>query len=73
MPNASIPSNCSETQPALHYTIEYVRGPNMLGLIVFSITFAIVLSRLGEEGRRVLQFLGILNLAVMKMVDIVMW
>lgn len=73
MPNGSVPSNCSWAPPSVHYTVEYVRGPNMLGLIVFSITLAVVLSRLGQEGRRVLQFLDILNLAVMKMVGIVMW
>lgn len=73
MPNGSVPSNCSWAPAPVHYTVEYVRGPNMLGLIVFSITLAVVLSRLGQEGRRVLQFLDILNLAVMKMVGIVMW
>lgn len=65
-------SNDSMATPP-RYTVEYTRGPNMLGLIVFSVTFAIVLSRMGEDGRRVLRFLDILNVAVMKMVDIAMW
>ena len=73
MPNTSAPSNCTAAPPTVHYTLEYVHGPNMLGLIVFSIAFAIVLSRLGREGQRVLEFMSILNLAMMKMVDIVMW
>ena len=68
------PTNGSVTTPTVyHYSVEYGPGPNMLGLIVFSITFGIVLSRLGEDGRRVLRFLDILNMAVMKMVDIAMW
>ena len=48
-------------------------GMNILGIITFTIAFAMVLSYLGEDGRRIVHTISILNDAIMKLVIIVMW
>lgn len=48
-------------------------GMNILGIIVFTVAFAITLGRLGEEGQKVVKSIGILNEAIMKLVTLVMW
>lgn len=45
----------------------------MLGLVVFSIVFGIVLGRMGEKGLPLKAFFETLNEVVMKMVTLVMW
>ena len=45
----------------------------MLGLVVFSIVFGIVLGRMGDKGTPVKAFFETLNEVVMKMVTLVMW
>lgn len=46
---------------------------NVLGLVVFSIVFGIVLGRMGDKGTPVKAFFETLNEVVMKMVTLVMW
>ncbi len=48
-------------------------GMNILGIIVFTIAFGIVLGQLGPEGRRLVKVIGTLNQAIMRLVSIVMW
>lgn len=48
-------------------------GMNVLGLVVFSIVFGIVLGRMGEKGAPLKAFFETLNEVVMKMVTLVMW
>ena len=48
-------------------------GMNILGIIVFTVAFAITLGRLGEEGQKVVKSIGVLNEAIMKLVTLVMW
>ena len=45
----------------------------MLGLVVFSIVFGIVLGRMGDRGRPLKALFETLNEVVMKMVTLVMW
>ena len=45
----------------------------MLGLVVFSIVFGIVLGRMGDRGTPLKALFETLNEVVMKMVAIVMW
>lgn len=47
-------------------------GMNILGIIVFTVAFAIVLSR-QPGGRQVVEAIGVLNEAIMKLVSLVMW
>ena len=48
-------------------------GMNILGIIVFTVAFAITLGRLGEEGQKLVRSIGVLNEAIMKLVTLVMW
>jgi len=49
------------------------RSMNVLGLVVFSIVFGIVLGRVGERGLPVKAFFESLNEIIMEMVSLVMW
>ncbi|XP_078379054.1 excitatory amino acid transporter 1-like [Oculina patagonica] len=49
------------------------RNMNVLGLVVFSIVFGIVLGRVGERGLPVRAFFESLNEIIMEMVSLVMW
>ena len=46
---------------------------NVLGLVVFSIVFGIVLGKIGERGMPLKAFFEALNEVIMKMVALVMW
>ena len=48
-------------------------GMNVLGIIVFTIAFGITLGRLGAEGRRLVNAIGVLNDGIMRLVSLVMW
>ena len=49
------------------------RNMNVLGLVVFSIVFGIVLGRVKERGIPVKQFFESLNEIIMEMIGLVMW
>jgi len=46
---------------------------NVLGLIVFSLLFGGILTTLGEQGRRVVEFFETVNNALLRFVQIVIW
>ena len=48
-------------------------GMNVLGIVVFSIIFAIFLSRLGERGRPIVEAIATLNEVIMSIVKLIMW
>ena len=59
-------------------TIKTVRvgsrdGMNILGIVTFSIVFAMFLSRLGEQGKKVVEIVKVLNEVVMLLVKFIMW
>ena len=45
----------------------------MLGLIVFCVVFGLVIGKMGERGRILLEFFDALNEATMRLVQIIMW
>lgn len=51
----------------------YSDGMNILGLIVFCVAFGLVIGKMGEKGRILLEFFDALNEATMKLVQIIMW
>lgn len=66
--------DCSNSTKNVHIVKLGTRsGMNILGIIVFTVAFAITLGRLGEEGQKVVQSIGVLNEAIMKLVSLVMW
>ena len=48
-------------------------GINILGIIVFTIAFAIVLSSMGPNGLTIVKGVGVLNEVIMKLVAVIMW
>ncbi|XP_015263961.1 PREDICTED: excitatory amino acid transporter 1 [Gekko japonicus] len=50
-----------------------VNGVNALGLVVFSISFGLVIGNMKEQGRAVREFFDSLNEAIMRLVGLIMW
>ena len=48
-------------------------GMNVLGLVVFSIVFGVVLGRMGDKGAPMKGFFNNLNDIIMVMVNLAMW
>ena len=65
--------DCNSGDTVLQYGLEHVATPNVLGIVVFSITIAIVLVRMGERGRRILDVVSTLNDAVITLIHVIMW
>uniref|UniRef100_A0A1I7YKZ2 Amino acid transporter n=1 Tax=Steinernema glaseri TaxID=37863 RepID=A0A1I7YKZ2_9BILA len=59
--------------PLLRKSIISAEGMNILGIIVFCTGFGIVISKLGEKARIVVEFFVILDAVIMKFVETVMW
>lgn len=53
--------------------IEKVGGMNILGLVVFSIFFGVVISKMGPEGKPLADFFEALHHATMKITMLVIW
>ena len=51
----------------------YSDGVNVLGLIVFCVAFGLVIGKMGDRGRILLEFFDALNEATMKLVQLIMW
>ena len=62
----------SDTVPS-GTTVDPKGGMNVLGLVVFSIVFGVILGRLGQRGAPLKAFFETLNEVIMKMVGLVMW
>lgn len=60
----------SDTVPA---GVTSAGGVNIMGLTVFSIVFGIVLGRLREKGKPLVEFFSALNEAIMTIVIFIMW
>ncbi|XP_051240539.1 excitatory amino acid transporter 3-like [Dicentrarchus labrax] len=50
----------------------YVEGTNILGLIVWSFILGVILNRMGESGKALVEFLTVLNEATKCMVDLIL-
>ncbi|XP_015672437.1 excitatory amino acid transporter 1 isoform X2 [Protobothrops mucrosquamatus] len=50
-----------------------VNGVNALGLVVFSISFGLVIGNMKEQGRALREFFDSLNEAIMRLVALIMW
>uniref|UniRef100_UPI00398E9815 excitatory amino acid transporter 1-like n=1 Tax=Pristiophorus japonicus TaxID=55135 RepID=UPI00398E9815 len=50
-----------------------VNAVNALGLVVFSMSFGLVIGKMKEEGRALREFFNCLNEAIMKLVSVIMW
>lgn len=46
---------------------------NIIGILVFSIAFGLILSKMGEQGRPMTQWFSIMLEVTMKLVELIMW
>uniref|UniRef100_G1N120 Amino acid transporter n=1 Tax=Meleagris gallopavo TaxID=9103 RepID=G1N120_MELGA len=51
----------------------YSDGINVIGLIVFCLVFGMVIGKMGDKGRVLVDFFNALNEATMRIVQIIMW
>lgn len=77
---AAIVSNVSEAVETLIQMKEEivpvpgsVNGVNALGLVVFSISFGLVIGSMKEQGQALKDFFDSLNEAIMRLVALIMW
>ncbi|XP_034629093.1 excitatory amino acid transporter 1 [Trachemys scripta elegans] len=77
---ASVINNVSEAMETLTRMKEEVipvpgavNGVNALGLVVFSISFGLVIGNMKEQGQPLRHFFDSLNEAIMKLVALIMW
>ncbi|XP_059585487.1 excitatory amino acid transporter 1-like [Alligator mississippiensis] len=77
---ASVISNVSEAMETLTQIEEEiipvpgsVNGVNALGLVVFSISFGLVIGSMKEQGQPLKDFFDSLNEAIMRLVALIMW
>ncbi|CAH2325795.1 excitatory amino acid transporter 2 isoform X3 [Pelobates cultripes] len=60
-------------QEEIKKKLEFKDGMNVLGLIGFFIAFGIVMGKMGEQAKLMVEFFSILNEIVMKLVTLIMW
>ncbi|XP_012697259.1 excitatory amino acid transporter 3 [Clupea harengus] len=70
----TIMATVAQNLTQIDYKIEggYTNGINVLGLIVFCVVFGLVIGKMGERGRILLEFFDALNEATMRLVQIIM-
>ena len=68
-------TNCSCTNSTFVQTRSLVTktGTNFLGIIVFSVGFAVALSHGGNQGRAVIAAIATMGAAIMKLITLIMW
>nr|XP_014347501.1 PREDICTED: excitatory amino acid transporter 2 isoform X2 [Latimeria chalumnae] len=71
--NESLAEMNDEPQVLIKKKLEFKDGMNVLGLIGFFIAFGIVMGKMGEKARLMVDFFSILNEIVMKLVIMIMW
>ncbi|CAL8365034.1 excitatory amino acid transporter 2a [Gadus morhua] len=75
MTKVPVPTN--RTRGPSRFTIkrslQFKGGMNVLGLIGFFVAFGIIMGKMGEKARLMLEFFNILNEIVMKLVGAIMW
>ncbi|KAJ7344619.1 hypothetical protein JRQ81_000569 [Phrynocephalus forsythii] len=62
-----------EPQMVIKKGLEFKDGMNVLGLIGFFIAFGIVMGKMGDQAKMMVDFFSILNEIVMKLVIMIMW
>uniref|UniRef100_A0A8C7F743 Amino acid transporter n=1 Tax=Oncorhynchus kisutch TaxID=8019 RepID=A0A8C7F743_ONCKI len=65
-------NGCRPTETQYFTFGSYSDGLNVLGLIVFCVAFGLVIGKMGERGRILLEFFDALNEATMRLVQIIM-
>ncbi|KAL1007653.1 hypothetical protein UPYG_G00089570 [Umbra pygmaea] len=70
-----IPTNKTRAPPkfTIKKGLQYKSGMNVLGLIGFFVAFGIIMGKMGEKAKLMLEFFNVLNEIVMRIVGMIMW
>ncbi|CAB1338920.1 unnamed protein product, partial [Coregonus sp. 'balchen'] len=70
-----VPTNRTRGPPqfTIKKGLQYKSGMNVLGLIGFFVAFGIIMGKMGEKARLMLEFFNVLNEIVMRIVGMIMW
>ncbi|XP_077568872.1 excitatory amino acid transporter 2-like isoform X2 [Stigmatopora nigra] len=70
-----VPTNRTKAPPqfTIKRSLQFKSGMNVLGLIGFFVAFGVVMGKLGEKAKIMLEFFNVLNEIIMKIVGGIMW
>ncbi|XP_051234879.1 excitatory amino acid transporter 2a isoform X1 [Dicentrarchus labrax] len=70
-----VPTNRTKAPPqfTVKRSLQFKSGMNVLGLIGFFVAFGVIMGKMGEKAKLMLEFFNVLNEIVMKLVGAIMW
>ncbi|KAM7424576.1 hypothetical protein PAMA_000768 [Pampus argenteus] len=70
-----VPTNRTKAHPqfTVKRALQFKSGMNVLGLIGFFVAFGVIMGKMGEKAKLMLEFFNVLNEIVMKLVGAIMW
>ncbi|XP_037346311.2 excitatory amino acid transporter 2 [Pungitius pungitius] len=70
-----VPTNRTKAPPqfTVKRSLQFKGGMNVLGLIGFFVAFGVIMGKMGERAKPMLEFFNVLNEIVMRLVGAIMW
>ncbi|KAF3686724.1 Excitatory amino acid transporter 2 GLT-1 [Channa argus] len=70
-----VPTNRTKAHPqfTVKRSLQFKSGMNVLGLIGFFVAFGVIMGKMGEKAKLMLEFFNCLNEIVMRLVGAIMW
>ncbi|XP_053280777.1 excitatory amino acid transporter 2-like [Pleuronectes platessa] len=70
-----VPTNRTKAPPqfTVKRALQFKSGMNVLGLIGFFVAFGVIMGKMGEKAKMMLEFFNVLNEIVMRLVGAIMW
>ncbi|KAE8297593.1 Excitatory amino acid transporter 2 GLT-1 [Larimichthys crocea] len=70
-----VPTNRTKAPPqfTIKRSLEFKGGMNVLGLIGFFVAFGVIMGKMGEKAKLMVEFFNVLNDIVMRLVGAIMW
>ncbi|XP_030271230.1 excitatory amino acid transporter 2a isoform X2 [Sparus aurata] len=70
-----VPTNRTRAPPqfTVKRSLQFKSGMNVLGLIGFFVAFGVIMGKMGERAKLMLEFFNVLNEIIMKLVGAIMW
>uniref|UniRef100_A0A3B4YYS4 Amino acid transporter n=1 Tax=Stegastes partitus TaxID=144197 RepID=A0A3B4YYS4_9TELE len=70
-----VPTNRTKAPPqfTVKRSLQFKSGMNVLGLIGFFVAFGVIMGKMGEKAKLMLEFFNVLNEIIMKLVSAIMW
>ncbi|XP_070816720.1 excitatory amino acid transporter 2-like isoform X1 [Chaetodon trifascialis] len=70
-----VPTNRTKAPPqfTVKRSLQFKSGMNVLGLIGFFVAFGVIMGKMGEKAKLMLEFFNVLNEIVMRLVGAIMW